>query len=310
MSTQDAANGFVSGELLLRSDENDDRCLPPALEKRLRDSLRGRVARKRCGRSLRRAAIFREAAAERRGATVASIAAAKTRGEGLVEEGRAAAPRAARAHDAPGAADEEDADARLATLAIRYGSVVAAERRAAQCRERVAEAERLKAIDVLELRNRSWRPSRCDCDHETRGAARLRRLTPRDAQYARCRRAAAENARRGFFASGGPFAGLDVVDVFKIENRCLLDAFQREVERRKTPRSDEKKKAVKGLFCDVPAASVERLVLYGLRGDAAPLERTLFDDAWLADQSRTPGAPTAASPGGLGGTVERKPTEA
>ena len=27
MSTQDAANGFVSGELLLRSDENDDRCL-------------------------------------------------------------------------------------------------------------------------------------------------------------------------------------------------------------------------------------------------------------------------------------------
>ena len=40
MSTQDAANGFVSGELLLRSDENDDRCLPPALEKRLRDSLR------------------------------------------------------------------------------------------------------------------------------------------------------------------------------------------------------------------------------------------------------------------------------
>ena len=97
MSTHEAANGFVSGELLLRSDENDDRCLPPALEKRLRDSLRGRVARKRCGRSLRRAAILREAAAERRGATVASIAAAKTRGEGLVEEGRAAARRAARA---------------------------------------------------------------------------------------------------------------------------------------------------------------------------------------------------------------------
>ena len=45
MSTHEAANGFVSGELLLRSDENDDRCLPPALEKRLRDSLRGRVAR-------------------------------------------------------------------------------------------------------------------------------------------------------------------------------------------------------------------------------------------------------------------------
>mgnify|MGYP007045401280 CR=1 FL=1 len=66
MSTHEAANGFVSGELLLRSDENDDRCLPPALEKRLRDSLRGRVARKRCGRSLRRAAILREAAAERR----------------------------------------------------------------------------------------------------------------------------------------------------------------------------------------------------------------------------------------------------
>ena len=140
----------------------------------------------------------------------------------------------------------------------------------------VAEAERLRAIDVLELRNR-LAAFALHCDHETRGAARLRRLTPRDAQYARCRRAAAENARRGFFAGGGPFAGLDVVDVFKIENRCLLDAFQREVERRKTPRSDEKKKAVKGLFCDVPAASVERLVLYGLRGDAAPF-RALVDN--------------------------------
>ena len=116
MSTQEAANGFVSGELLLRSDENDDRCLPPALEKRLRDSLRGRVARKRCGRSLRRAASLREAAAERRGATVASIAAAKTRGEGLVEEGRAAARRAARAQTRREQRDEEDADARLATL--------------------------------------------------------------------------------------------------------------------------------------------------------------------------------------------------
>ena len=46
-------------------------------------------------------------------------------------------------------------------------------------------------------------------------------------------------------------------------------------------------------------------MLYGLRGDAAPLERTLFDDAWLADQSRTPGAPARL----LAGTVERKPTE-
>ena len=123
MSAQEAANGFVSGELLLRSDENDDRCLPPALEKRLRDSLRGRVARKRCGRSLRRAAILREAAAERRGATVASIAAAKTRGEGLVEEGRAAAQRAARAQTRREQRDEEDADApiRATSLIIPRG---------------------------------------------------------------------------------------------------------------------------------------------------------------------------------------------
>jgi len=297
---------FVSGELLLRSDPDDARCLPPALEKRLRDSLCMRIVRRRCSRSLRRAAVLRDAAAERWGATVASIASAKTKGEQLAEAGRGAARRAARAQSRREQRDEADADARLACLAIRYGSVVAAERRAAQCREKVAEAERGRSLDVLELRNR-LAAFALHLDHETRGAARLRRLTPRDAQYARCRRAAAENARRGFFGAGGPFAGLDVVDVFKVENRCLLDEFQRGVEARRVP--GEKKKAVKGLFCDVPARSIERLVLYGLRGDATRLERTLFDDAWLKDNVKTPGAPTQSSPGGFGGTAVSKPQD-
>ena len=309
MSTQDAANGFVSGELLLRSDENDDRCLPPALEKRLRDSLRGRVARKRCGRSLRRAAILREAAAERRGATVASIAAAKTRGEGLVEEGRAAARRARRARaDAPGAAG-------------RGGRGRAPRDARDPLRQRRGRRAPRGAVPRARRRGRAAQGDRRAGAAEPAGGLRAA-LRPRDARRGAVTEADA--ARRAVRAMSTGRGGERAARLLR-ERRALRGAGRRRRLQDREPvpagrvpaRGGEEEdaaerreeKAVKGLFCDVPAASVERLVLYGLRGDAAPLERTLFDDAWLADQSRTPGAPTAASPGGFGGTVERKPTE-
>ena len=171
---------------------------------------------------------------------------------------------------------------------------MAAERRAAQCRERVAEAERLKAIDVLELRNR-LAAFALHCDHETRGAARLRRLTPRDAVRAMSTGRGGERAARllrerralrgGWTSSASSRSRTGACRTRSARGGEEEDAAERREE-----------KAVKGLFCDVPAASVERLVLYGLRGDAAPLERTLFDDAWLADQSRDAGRADGREP--------------
>jgi len=81
-----------------------------------------------------------------------------------------------------------------------------------------------------------------------------------------------------------------VLDVYKIENRVLLDAFQQSAA------ASEPGK-VKGLFCGVPLESLERVVVYGMSAgavDGTPLEH-VFQDAWL---SVDPSAPTPEPAGG------------
>ena len=217
--------GFVSGELLLRSDEANCRSLPAKFEARLRSSLSGRLARRRAASTLERIGVLRRASGARVGASRVACACAVARGEFLSVHAargeRLAAREAARAERARRRA----LDASLAALAVRYGAVLAAERRASGARERAAEGERRRALATLAARAR-LASFGLHVDHETRGGVALRRLGPADAQWARCRRAAGENARRGFFAPGWRFGGLDVVDVYKVENRALLDDFQ------------------------------------------------------------------------------------
>lgn len=96
-------------------------------------------------------------------------------------------------------------------------------------------------------------------DSETSGQVRMWRLPPSDAQRMRCVKAATENIKKRFFASSEQ--SLEVLEVYKIENRVLLTNFQRFTTSLAQTTSDIK---IKGLFCSVPAESVERCVVYGM----------------------------------------------
>ncbi|CAM9563881.1 unnamed protein product, partial [Ectocarpus sp. 12 AP-2014] len=93
----------------------------------------------------------------------------------------------------------------------------------------------------------------------------LRRLPPTHPQHERCLRAATENVRPGFFSSESRYGAVRVLDIYKMENRFLLDRFKRAAEARDPCK-------VKGLFCHVPDASLEHVVLYGMGGAGALMD--------------------------------------
>ncbi|KAJ1462978.1 hypothetical protein M885DRAFT_610008 [Pelagophyceae sp. CCMP2097] len=257
------AEELVSGELLLRSrvslSIHSKRTLDRIEAARLAVRSRARARRELADVSRRRAA--------------ASAAAAR-------REARLGEARLRSLLDAASAG----LDAQLAALVLRYGGALAAERRRAFRRAKHAARKCETEALGLALRERVDHFA-LHVDHETQGAVRVNRLEPSDAQHARCARAAAENVRRGFFSEGWEHKGLEVVDVYKIENRVLLDQFQRLSEATKqTPGAaaeGKPQKLVKGLFCSVPTECLERLVVYGVRGDGARrgLDVALFDDA-------------------------------
>ncbi|GMF59437.1 unnamed protein product [Phytophthora fragariaefolia] len=96
-------------------------------------------------------------------------------------------------------------------------------------------------------------------DSETSGQIRMWRLQSSDAQRMRCVKAATENIKARFFTS--PAQSLEVLEVYKIENQVLLTAFQRFTSSLSQTTSDMK---IKGLFCNIPADSVEHCVVYGM----------------------------------------------
>ncbi|DAZ97753.1 TPA: hypothetical protein N0F65_009033 [Lagenidium giganteum] len=106
-------------------------------------------------------------------------------------------------------------------------------------------------------------------ENETSGQVSLCRLPKTDAQRVRCVKAATENIKKGFFApmdgssgSGGR-SGIDVLDVYKIDNRLLLKSFQ-QFTKQLAITGDSK---IKGLFCTVPSESIEHCIVYGMHQD-------------------------------------------
>lgn len=108
-------------------------------------------------------------------------------------------------------------------------------------------------------------------EHETRGQVRMWRLPASDSQHQRCVKAARENVKRDYFSpcasadaslprSAPP--SLEVLSVYKIENRPLLQQFHCFTQ--SLTLSDVK---IKGLFCTVPTASVEHCVVWGMHRD-------------------------------------------
>lgn len=109
-------------------------------------------------------------------------------------------------------------------------------------------------------------------ESETSGQVRMWRLPPSDAQRKRCVKAATENIKKRFFTS--PEQSLEVLEVYKIENRVLLSNFQRFTTSLAQTTADIK---MKGLFCSVPAESVERCVAYGMHASPSGEEPRFVD---------------------------------
>lgn len=100
-------------------------------------------------------------------------------------------------------------------------------------------------------------------ESETSGQVRMWRLPASDSQHQRCVKAATENVKRGFFGSNdAQQQQLEVLDVFKIENRPLLHHFH--CFTHALPPSEVK---IKGLFCTVPSESIEHCVVWGMHSD-------------------------------------------
>lgn len=119
-------------------------------------------------------------------------------------------------------------------------------------------------------------------ESETLGQVRMWRLPDSDSQYQRCAKAARENVKRNFFSFGASGLceservqadppTLEVLSVFKIENRPLLHQF-RCFTQAASP-SDVK---IKGLFCTLPSESIEHCVVYGMHHDEQAFQECLL----------------------------------
>lgn len=240
------------------------------LESWLRGLQSVEAAQRRCASTLRRVSVLRGSLKALRASSRLARESRLAATAAAVERARCRCARERSAWESRAVAKAEASEAGLARLVLRYGAIVAAERAAATRRAAEAEVECGRARRAVECRRRLSLFA-ANVDHETRGLVRLRHLPESDAQCARCKRAARENVRRNFFATESV---VEVVDVYKIENRLASDAFRAAASETK----------VKGLFCTVPDSCAERITCLGLRAadEASAMERALFEDEWIA----------------------------
>ena len=97
-------------------------------------------------------------------------------------------------------------------------------------------------------------------ESETDSQILLKRLPPAHPQHVRCRRAASENIKPGFFNGASPFSGINVLDVYKVENAPELDRFQKRAAAMEPGK-------VKGLFTSVTGTAIERIIALGMGGE-------------------------------------------
>ena len=169
-------------------------------------------------------------------------------------------------------------DRELVALVLRHYATLEKEWliHAQRTREDLAECDRLKR----QLKN-SLHLSMFSLhlESETSGQVLLRRLQSGHPQSVRCRRAAAENIKPMFFSGkDSAYSGIRVLDVYKIENRVLLERFQQSASKMEPGK-------VKGLFCSVPSTSVERIVAMGMGDDGDAVQQAIFKRTWFAYRS-------------------------
>ena len=111
-------------------------------------------------------------------------------------------------------------------------------------------------------------------ESETDSQILLKRLPPAHPQHVRCRRAASENIKPGYFDNSTPFSGINVLDVYKVENAPELDRFQKRAAAMEPGK-------VKGLFTSVTGSAIERIIALGM-GKQDSGNQHLFRRAWYA----------------------------
>eukprot|EP00698_Gefionella_okellyi_P013079 TRINITY_DN3558_c0_g1_i3.p1 TRINITY_DN3558_c0_g1~~TRINITY_DN3558_c0_g1_i3.p1 ORF type:complete len:484 (+),score=74.69 TRINITY_DN3558_c0_g1_i3:59-1453(+) len=143
----------------------------------------------------------------------------------------------------------------LIAVALRYHSVVAQEEKQVEQEleaESIAckrQSEQLTAALYFGLFG-------AHVERETASAVKFRKLQPSNPMFVRCKQAAIGNVKDGFF-TGSAVTGLDVVDVFKIDNKPARARFHQVA-------SMFEPSQTKGLFSLIPVNSIERLVVLGV----------------------------------------------
>ena len=110
-------------------------------------------------------------------------------------------------------------------------------------------------------------------ESETDSQILLKRLPQTHPQHVRCRRAASENIKPGYFDEAAPFTGINVLDVYKVENAPELERFQKRAAAMEPGK-------VKGLFTSVQGSAIERIIALGMGGSAG--DQHIFRRAWYA----------------------------
>jgi hypothetical protein len=143
-----------------------------------------------------------------------------------------------------------------------------------QCAQQLEQQQLATRIATLSLQ----------AERDSAGSVQLKRLSSAHPQHVRCRRAAAENTKADFFATSSSYCGIDVLDVYKLEHAALAEQFQAAAA------ADGADAKVKGLFCLIPPASLERLVLHGFAADTTESTTTAAAGSQHSDGLTVPGA--------------------
>ncbi|CAM9248460.1 unnamed protein product [Choristocarpus tenellus] len=147
-------------------------------------------------------------------------------------------------------------DTQLCRLVLRYAAAAEDEMAVVYASEHVERIRCRQEVERLRLSGR-LASFAAAVEQHTRGAVVLKRLQHAHPQHMRCRRAATENVKTGFFSPRSPYKGVRVLEVYKIENHFLLERFHRAAKAAGPCK-------VKGLFCCIPDNSLEHVVLHGM----------------------------------------------
>jgi len=131
----------------------------------------------------------------------------------------------------------------------------------ALCKRLKSSAEASLALSLFSLH----------LENETSGRVKLHRLAENHPQNIRCRKAARENVKDGYFEASG--SGLDILNVYKLENKNLLRSFQ---EAAKMHGSSK----IKGLFTSVPAECLQRVIVSGMNEWDQNNASSFFQRTW------------------------------